>query len=194
MASRRHIDILPGADFFIFAALALLVLPLKWLIAAAFAAIFHECSHYLALRLCGVRIFGVNVGMGGAELETEAMSDTQELICALAGPAGSFLLFLMVRLFPELGICGGIQGMYNLLPLFPLDGGRAVRSILGLICPQMAERVFVWIQRGTVTLIVLAAVFAFRYLGYSVVLAVILLLRKPLRRKIPCKAAPERVQ
>lgn len=196
MASRKHIEFSPGADFCIFAALALLILPLRWLYAAAVAAVFHECCHYLALGLCGVRVFGITIGSGGVVMETEPMTDAQELFCALAGPCGSFLLLLFIRVFPELGICAGIQGLYNLLPLFPLDGGRALRSLLGLICPGRRDQLSDWIRKGMLLCILIAAltaVFHFR-LGFGVLPAACFLLRKAAVRKIPCKAGPEGVQ
>lgn len=196
MASRKCIEIATGADFCISAALALLLLPLKWILAAVAAAVFHEYCHYLALRLCGVRVYGVVVGSGGAVMETEAMSDLHELLCALAGPAGSFLLLSLVRFLPELAICAGIQGLYNLLPIYPLDGGRAVRSLLGMICPGKCEIVERSIRRSAIAVIFLCALIAsFRlHLGIGPLAAACLLLLKTGPRKIPCKAAPERVQ
>lgn len=112
------------------AAAMLLILPLKWVAAIICAAGFHEFCHYLAIRLCGGTVYRLNITHHGAVMETGALSEHQELFCALAGPAGSFLLFFCYPWIPRISLCALIQGVFNLLPVYPLDGGRAVRSLL----------------------------------------------------------------
>ena len=67
--------------------------------------------------------------MSGAVLDTVSMDSWRVLLCALAGPAGSFLLLLFARYIPRIAFCGLIQGCFNLMPVAPLDGGRAVRCL-----------------------------------------------------------------
>lgn len=196
MAPGKHPDFRLTGDACILGALALLLLPLNWLVAAILAASFHELCHYLALRICGVRMFGLRIGSGGALMETESMDARRELICALSGPAGSILLLSVVRWMPELAICAGIQGLFNLLPLYPLDGGRAVRSLLTLLWPDRREQFMKGIQNITITMILLAGLVAYLYfkLGFGVLLLAFFLIHKALGIKIPCKAARKRVQ
>lgn len=66
-------------------------------------------------------------------METLPMSTGRELIAVLAGPAASLLLLSLVRVFPRVAICGLIQGIYNLLPIYPLDGGKALRCLMALV-------------------------------------------------------------
>lgn len=194
MAHRRFIEFSCGADVCIFAALALLLLPLKWIFAGFVAALVHECGHFLALRLCGVRVFRVTIGTDGAVMETEEMTDVQELICALAGPCGSVLLLSLIRFFPELGICAGVQGVFNLLPVLPLDGGRVVRSLLGMICPRWRDVIGYWIQWVAAAAVLSAGIYGLRYLGSGAMVMAVLILVKASVRKIPCKDERERVQ
>ena len=70
-------------------AFLLLTLPLNWLLSALAAAAFHELCHGAAILLLGGRIWGVRIGAGGAVMETEPLSSGKELVCALAGPAGT---------------------------------------------------------------------------------------------------------
>ena len=115
---------------FLLLALLLLTAPLPWVGAALAAAAFHEACHWAALRLTGGRLRGMTVSAAGAVLKTGPMEPRQELWSALAGPAGSLLLLTLLRRFPRIALCGGIQGLFNLLPVYPLDGGRALRCLL----------------------------------------------------------------
>lgn len=132
----------------------LLVLPLNWLIAAAMAAVFHELCHYAAARMMGIRIIGFTVGANGCLLSTEPMGMRQEVLCAAAGPVGSLFMVLLIRWFPRLAICAAIQGLYNLLPIYPLDGGRILRCALSLLIrDDSVERICSWTERVICVLI-----------------------------------------
>lgn len=196
MASRKFPEIAPAADACVFAALALLVLPLNWLAAAVAAALIHECFHYAALMLCGAEVYGVAIISRGILLETEGLSPGKEAVCALAGPGGSLLLLLLWRLWPELALWGGVQGLYNLLPVYPMDGGRAVKGILTILCPRKARRISEWVSRATVLFIALLGFYGMirLKLGFGAMVPALLLLGKALPRKTPCKDGHKRVQ
>ena len=119
--------------FFIFAAALLLIIPIRWIFAAFLAALAHELGHYLAVRLMGGEVSGGDISWRGARMEMFPMSPGRELVCILAGPAASLLLLCLARIFPRVAICGLIQGCYNLLPIAPLDGGRALHFLLSLL-------------------------------------------------------------
>ncbi len=114
---------------FLYGAVLLLFLPLPWVLSAIAAAGFHEMCHIWAIRWCGGTIHAGQIGWQGAVLKTAPMEKRQELICAMAGPVGSLLLVLTYRWLPTLALCGLVQGCFNLLPIFPLDGGRALRCL-----------------------------------------------------------------
>ena len=116
-------------DFLFFAAIMLLLLPIRWILAAFAAALFHELGHYLAVRLCGGSVVSGQITLRGAKMTAAPMKPEQELLSVLAGPAASLLLLSLRHLFPRIAFCGLIQGAFNLLPIYPLDGGKALRCI-----------------------------------------------------------------
>lgn len=136
----------------VWAALLLLVLPLPWLLAAAAAAGIHEVCHMGAVRLLGGRVNGFRIGMSGAKLEASLQGFARQLLAILAGPAGSLSLLFLAPVFPRIALCGAVQGLYNLLPVQPLDGGRAVSLCLRRWCPKWEKAV-----GGVLTVCVTAA-------------------------------------
>lgn len=110
-------------------ALMILVLPMKWILSATLAVIIHELGHYTALRLCGVEVMGIRVSTGSVRMRVDRMKPWQEAVCALSGPLAGFSLLLFSRLLPRAAVCGFVHSLYNLLPIYPLDGGRVIRSL-----------------------------------------------------------------
>jgi Zn-dependent protease len=114
----------------------------------------HEFGHAVAARHFGVkvpRIMLLPIG-GIAEMESIPHRPREEIIVALAGPAVNYIiigiLMIFVR-FPhglnwnyiELSAAGFgrylvivniIMGVFNLLPAFPMDGGRVFRALLAM--------------------------------------------------------------
>ena len=178
-------------------ALLLLTLPLNWLLAAVIAAGFHELCHVLAIRLLGGEIRDFQVGMGGAVIETVPLSGKRELICALAGPMGSLLLFSLCRWIPRIALCALVQALFNLMPVYPLDGGRVLHCGAGLVLPEKkAAKLCKCVEVTSVGGIALFSVIAtfLLHLGILPVLIAGILVIKAYFRKIPCKAAQLGVQ
>lgn len=161
-----------------------LILPLKWLLAAAAGALFHELCHLGAVYALGGQVGNIRIGAVGAAMEAEISGPKKELLAALAGPAGSFLLLFLGRAFPRLAVCGAVQGLFNLLPLYPMDGGRALRCMLG---NRLTPRQVAVLEAGLGLLMALAV------LRWWPLLAGILAVRA-FFGKIPCKGMKNRVQ
>lgn len=114
-------------ECFLLAALWLLLTP-KWVGPMLLAAAVHELGHLLALWAFGVPVVYIEVGAGGARIGTGSMEARQELVCALAGPAAGALLVLCWRWLPRTALLALGHTAFNLLPVYPMDGGRAVQA------------------------------------------------------------------
>ena len=117
------------SGFFLVLALMLLLFPLGLVAGIVLAALIHECGHLIAVRLTGGSVLTIRLHAGGARIETAPMPPGKAAVCALAGPAAGALTIFVWRFFPELALAGLVQTVFNLLPIYPLDGGRVVRNI-----------------------------------------------------------------
>ena len=116
-------------SYIFFSGLLLLLGP-DWLAAILFSAMIHELGHLTALWLFKRRIYELRILPFGARIDTESIYGFPAVICALAGPlAGGILIFLYPSA-PKISFCALIQSVFNLLPVYPLDGGLALRKWL----------------------------------------------------------------
>ncbi len=106
------------------------------------SVLLHELGHAEAARRHGIRTRAITLfPFGGvASLEAEPQNPKVELIVALAGPAVNGALALAAWGLLALGVPGaawllGINvamGLFNLVPAFPMDGGRVLRAFWSL--------------------------------------------------------------
>jgi Zn-dependent protease/CBS domain-containing protein len=110
--------------------------------------VFHELSHSLMARRFGLEIRGITLFIFGgvAEMSEEPPSPKSEFLTAVVGPLSSLVLaagayglgILLGTRVPDsihgvLVYLAGINlilALFNLIPAFPLDGGRLLRAIL----------------------------------------------------------------
>ncbi len=111
--------------------------------------VFHELCHSLVARRYGLAMRGITLFIFGgvAEMDEEPKSPRAEFLMAAAGPLSSFLLALGFYYASTVGAIAGLPlqingtarylalinamlAIFNLIPGFPLDGGRVLRSIL----------------------------------------------------------------
>lgn len=124
---------------------------LYWVIAAATAALFfasvlaHELSHALVARRFGLKVEGITLFIFGGvtSMESDSRTAREEAVVAIVGPLTSILIgavFLganaliaqpqLSALLGWLGFINVLLGLFNLIPGFPMDGGRVLRAVL----------------------------------------------------------------
>jgi len=110
------------------------------------SVLFHELSHSVVAQHYKIRVVSITLFLFGglARIEREPSRAIQEFNIAIAGPLASGLLssgfFGLTLLFPYSQTVGALAtwlcrtnaalALFNLLPGFPLDGGRIFRAIV----------------------------------------------------------------
>jgi len=118
-------------------------------IGLVFSLIFHELSHSIIARQHGLAIRGITLFIFGgvAEMADEPPNPKAEFAMAIAGPIASLGLAVVFQAVAALGhifawpvpvlavahylaIINLMLGLFNLVPGYPLDGGRILRAAL----------------------------------------------------------------
>ena len=110
------------------------------------AAALHEAGHLAMLLWLRQPVHSLCLGLQGAVLRTGPLRYRDELLAAAAGPAMNLALLLAFsRTLPRFALVNFCLLAYNLLPFYPLDGGRLLRAVLRTLLPLRAA---VWAERG----------------------------------------------
>lgn len=96
--------------------------------------LLHELGHALVARRFRLPVRSISFfAFGGfTDLGREPSSAFEELVIALAGPVVSAMLgvaLMGLSAFSSLGRINLLLTVFNMLPIFPLDGGRALRAL-----------------------------------------------------------------
>lgn len=127
----------------------------RWLTAVVTAVAFlvgllaHELAHAVVARAHGMEVEGITLWMFGgvSRLGGEPPSPRTELRMAAAGPLASLAIGvgaaavagvaalarlpdLVVAALAWLALVNVVLAVFNLLPAYPLDGGRVLRSVI----------------------------------------------------------------
>lgn len=144
--------------------------------------LLHEFGHILVARRYGIQTPDVTLlPIGGvASLERIPEKPSQELAVAIAGPAVNVVIAIGLILLlgslapaditriedPGLGLIARLASaniflvVFNLIPAFPMDGGRVLRALLAMrIGPQRATRVASRIGQGLAFVLGFAGLF-----------------------------------
>ena len=112
-----------------------------------FSVLLHELAHSVVARLRGMKVRDIILFVFGgvSELGEEPGSASTEFLMAFVGPLTSFVIgvvclgiYFLAKTVSQpvsavayyLFFINVILGVFNLIPGFPLDGGRVLRSVL----------------------------------------------------------------
>ena len=130
---------------------------------AALCALSHETGHLLALRLARAKVERVRLTAFGAEIQadTRYLPYPQEILCTLAGPAVNLILAVLLARLAGNDLAAGVNltlGLFNLLPIPALDGGRVLYLLVSWGWePMAADRVCRWVGLCCALLLTAAA-------------------------------------
>jgi Zn-dependent protease/predicted transcriptional regulator len=146
--------------------------------------VFHELSHSLVARKYGITMKGITLFIFGgvAEMEDDPTNSKVEFMMAVAGPLSSILIgavmyFLyywgskagwpveVVGVLAYLAWVNAALAVFNLVPAFPLDGGRVLRSVLWRWKKDLRWATAIASQIGSgfgIVLIIMGVIYLFR--------------------------------
>jgi Zn-dependent protease/CBS domain-containing protein len=140
----------------------------------------HELGHALVARRLGTRVEGITLWVFGgvARLSGDSLSDSAELRITLVGPAITVVVAIVAAvlsaglstldIFPlAAGVLSWlaqinlILAAFNLIPAFPLDGGRVLRAIIWRVTHDQvrATAIAAWLGRAFGVGLIAAGIF-----------------------------------
>lgn len=161
---------------------------LLWIPVLLISILFHELAHAAMIGGLG---FGsstiILAGMGGATYNERHARPWQDLLISAAGPASSFLLAwvvtlilntvpfasrdpFLIALLPLLARANMWWGIFNLLPIGPLDGNGILRNFFRLFLSERpAFIISIWIS-----MLVGLAIFVLSLIGRQIFIALLI--------------------
>lgn len=172
--------------------------------AALFGSVLlHEFGHAMAARYYGIRTAHISLYPFGGVAAMEGMpgDPPKEMVVAFAGPAVNFVLATVSGIafglsgwspFGWMAFLNGLMGVFNLLPAFPMDGGRVLRALLTLRLGFVAgSRLAIAIGRAFAVLFLLGGI-GFGVWNVALVGAFLLFAVQVERRRLDQMVAHER--
>ncbi len=145
------------------------------------SVLLHELAHSVVARSRGIAVEGITLFIFGgvAEMSREPDRALDEFLLTIVGPLSSLALaggfVVAARLLGSIGVAPAavvaatlamlnlVLAIFNMVPAFPLDGGRVLRAVLWKLTgdPYRATRWATWVGRGFGWLLIAYGFFLF---------------------------------
>lgn len=135
----------------------------------------HELGHSVVARAKGGYIHEIVLYPfgGAAKIANIPSRPMDEILVALAGPAVSLVLaiiFNQIELLRFLGFLNGMLFFFNILPVFPMDGGRVLRAALTIKKGRVeATRIAATLGKYFCGLFVVVGLFGFPFQLFGII-------------------------
>src|SRR5699024_7811079 len=150
----------------------------------------HELGHFIMATYFKWRIESIMLWVFGGVMKTdEATNPTlqEDLLVTIAGPFQHIIIFILLTLlsqgtFVSVGIIeqahyyNGILFLFNLLPIYPLDGGKLLMILQGFLKPYYTTVKWTYCLSICFCLILIAVQFYYFTLTWSAFLLSLFLL------------------
>lgn len=141
------------------------------------SVLLHELAHSLVARARGLSVKNITLFIFGgvSNIEQEPTSPGVEFQIAVVGPVVSLLIGLLayllqlpfggskspiVAILAYLAVTNVLLGIFNLIPGFPLDGGRVLRSIIWKVTGSL--------QRATRVVTIVGQIIAYLFILWGI--------------------------
>jgi len=137
----------------------------------------HEIAHALMANLKGYKVYNIYIDMlnGAAEMDLNNIPERDSIPIILAGPVSNLILsicsFTLLLVFPSSQfllsflIINFVLFAFNILPIYPMDGGRILRDYLTM--KMRSNRYKAKMISASISLIFSLALFAFSIYSFN---------------------------
>lgn len=126
-------------------------------------AFIHELGHLFAGIILGLKVKKINVIPFGISIDFEDYSSKyliKKIIIAIAGPLVNLIIFILGiynNWKEEVIYTNVLIGMFNMIPIYPLDGGRILKYIFQL-CGDAKEAEIITYKLSNILIILLTVI------------------------------------
>lgn len=142
----------------------------------------HDFAHFLAVRYYDVTVFSIEIMPFGCEMniDDESVQDSEKLFIYALGPIVNILIAMLLfiakytgiytfPLYDDMIFANLCIGIFNLLPLHPLDGSVVLRIYLSKLLGDIrASKVIIFMTQIVALFLLSLTVYSFTYGIYNI--------------------------
>ena len=159
------IQISINIEIFLFIIIFILTKQIQIYVAFILLTLIHEISHTLTGILLGLKIRKFSIMPFGFKIMFEETgsykkNNIKKLIVAIVGPVTNLLIMIYAILFKlhsNIIYANLVIAIFNLIPIYPLDGGRILKSILKIKLNSKYAN-YIINKTSNITIIILTAI------------------------------------